>query len=289
MEHTTFGQRIAAERKKLGLSQEQLGERTGVTRQAISKWEADAAIPEIDKLIALSKLFGVSVGWLLGVEETPAAQKEELSESQLKTVEEIMKRYQPKPAGSRLLTALVTVLGIAAVCIVSIFTRPVPSDYSGQIDAIHRENLSIRSQLDTIYGQLETISAGLSNYELTAVDVSPEYANLFIPLEPTVSLGTATIQLDSDTEFVLLSFGAVPQNYDETEQVFLGIFYNSRIVSRIPLEWVDGVYHGVFSLPLDSGYEYCFIRQRDGNEQWHTLTVPGFSDLTQAAANLSSP
>lgn len=62
----TIGQRIAERRKLLGLSQEALGERMGVSRQAISKWEADGAIPEIDKLIALSKLFGISVGWFWG-------------------------------------------------------------------------------------------------------------------------------------------------------------------------------------------------------------------------------
>ena len=59
----TVGQRIAQKRKELGLSQETLGEQLSVSRQAIYKWEADAATPEIDKLIALSKRFGVSVGW----------------------------------------------------------------------------------------------------------------------------------------------------------------------------------------------------------------------------------
>ena len=48
----TLGQRIQAERKRLGLSQEGLGEALGVTRQAISKWEADGAVPEVDKLVA---------------------------------------------------------------------------------------------------------------------------------------------------------------------------------------------------------------------------------------------
>ena len=66
----TIGQRIARERKRLGLSQEALGEALGVSRQAISKWEADASLPEIDKLIAMARCFGVTVGWLLGVEES---------------------------------------------------------------------------------------------------------------------------------------------------------------------------------------------------------------------------
>lgn len=65
----TLGQRIQEYRKKLNLSQEALGETMGVSRQAISKWEGDLTIPEIDKLIALSKLFGISLGRLMGVEE----------------------------------------------------------------------------------------------------------------------------------------------------------------------------------------------------------------------------
>ena len=49
MEDKTIGQRIAAKRRELGLSQIDLGEQMGVSRQSVSKWEADGAIPEIDK------------------------------------------------------------------------------------------------------------------------------------------------------------------------------------------------------------------------------------------------
>ena len=42
----TTGQRIAQKRKALGLSQEALGDRLGVTRQSIYKWESDSALPE---------------------------------------------------------------------------------------------------------------------------------------------------------------------------------------------------------------------------------------------------
>ena len=69
----TTGQRIAQKRKEAGLSQETLGAELGVSRQSIYKWESDTALPEIDKLVALSRRFGVTVGWLLGVEETPEA------------------------------------------------------------------------------------------------------------------------------------------------------------------------------------------------------------------------
>lgn len=71
----TLGQRIQEQRKSLNLSQEALGEAMGVSRQAISKWESDLTIPEIDKLIALSKLFDMPVGQLLGVEERAPAEQ----------------------------------------------------------------------------------------------------------------------------------------------------------------------------------------------------------------------
>ena len=86
----TTGQRIAAKRKELALSQEGLGEALGVSRQSIYKWESDASLPEIDKLVALSRLFKVTVGWLLGVEEVPEAA--EFSEDQLKLLEELLGR-----------------------------------------------------------------------------------------------------------------------------------------------------------------------------------------------------
>lgn len=68
----TLGQRIQAGRKAVGLSQEALGERLEVTRQAVSKWETDGAVPELDKLVAMSRLFGMPLGVLLGVEPTAA-------------------------------------------------------------------------------------------------------------------------------------------------------------------------------------------------------------------------
>lgn len=56
-------------RKKAGLSQEALAEELGVSRQAISKWETGDAVPEINKLLLLANVFGVTTDWLLSNEE----------------------------------------------------------------------------------------------------------------------------------------------------------------------------------------------------------------------------
>ena len=60
-----LAEKIIFERKKVGFSQEQLAERLGITRQAVSKWEAGSTIPEISKLLALSEVFHVSIDYLV--------------------------------------------------------------------------------------------------------------------------------------------------------------------------------------------------------------------------------
>lgn len=61
----TTGEKIAEERKKLELTQQQFAEKLGVTRQAVSRWESDLAFPETDTLITMSKMFGCSIDYLL--------------------------------------------------------------------------------------------------------------------------------------------------------------------------------------------------------------------------------
>ena len=65
-----LSEKILYYRKKAGLSQEELAGRVGVSRQAVSKWELGDAAPEVDKLRALAREFGVTVDELLS-EEVP--------------------------------------------------------------------------------------------------------------------------------------------------------------------------------------------------------------------------
>lgn len=61
----TLGQKIKDMRRKMGLSQETLGEIICVSRQAITKWENDIGMPDISNLQELSKVFGITVDYLL--------------------------------------------------------------------------------------------------------------------------------------------------------------------------------------------------------------------------------
>ena len=70
--------KITEERKRLGLSQEELAEKLSVSRQAVSKWESAQSVPELQKIVMLSELFSVSTDYLLKEEaETERSPKED--------------------------------------------------------------------------------------------------------------------------------------------------------------------------------------------------------------------
>ena len=71
----TLGQRISLYRKKLNISQEELGARLGVSRQAVSKWETDLSAPDLNNLIGLARELGVSVAELTETPEEPVPPK----------------------------------------------------------------------------------------------------------------------------------------------------------------------------------------------------------------------
>lgn len=62
--------RLVELRKKMGLSQEELADKLGLSRQAVSKWERAEASPDTDNLICLAKLYGVSLDSLLDTEQS---------------------------------------------------------------------------------------------------------------------------------------------------------------------------------------------------------------------------
>ena len=199
----TTGQRIAQKRKEAGLSQETLGAELGVSRQSIYKWESDTALPEIDKLVALSRRFGVTVGWLLGVEETPEAASApdsgELTDTQLKMVEEITERYiaalpAPKPRKKwPYVLAVLAVLCAAYNIYDSI--RMIGQQFDGVYNRINQMERSVSSQVYDISNQVEGILKQQNSL--------------------TVDSGTSLELYDLKANTVTFSVYAVPKTYVE--------------------------------------------------------------------------
>ena len=73
----SLGNKLAEARRAKNLTQEQLAEKLDVTRQAVSRWESDAAYPETDKIVRMARILEVSCDYLLqdGVDEKGAPVK----------------------------------------------------------------------------------------------------------------------------------------------------------------------------------------------------------------------
>ena len=209
----SVGQRIAQKRKERGLSQEALGEALGVSRQSVYKWESDSTLPEIDKLIALSRLFGVTIGWLLGVEESaepregdPAPPTEageaELTETQLKMVEEIVDRYLEarQPPKKR---RWPWVLGIAAAGLALLLVlnnlrgelQTMRNQYANLQNSIANVTYSVDSQISGIAGRVEEVLKNQNNL--------------------TASYGAEIVSADLAANTVTFSAYAAPKTYTE--------------------------------------------------------------------------
>lgn len=185
MEHAkTLGGRIQAFRKAAGLSQEALGEQLGVSRQAVSRWESDAAVPELEKLIAMSRLFGVTVGVLLGVEppaedrstsgQNAAEDKDpdtapeaeapvhELTDRELAAVEAIAEKYlaAQQARSSRKWPLVLLAAGMALLLLAG-------SALWNQLQQIRQELQAVEAttgqQIQSITGQITSILAEQNN------------------------------------------------------------------------------------------------------------------------------
>ena len=99
----TFAEKLKSMRKQSGMSQEKLAEKIGVSRQAITKWENNTGIPDIENMLALSSLFNVSVDELLSNEKIEKKQTDYLYESVTEYDIDNIKRYDMNLGGANTL------------------------------------------------------------------------------------------------------------------------------------------------------------------------------------------
>ena len=86
----TLREKLIVSRNKAGLSQMELAERLGVSRQAVSRWESGDTTPTMDKLKSLARIYGVSLDWLCSDaadRELPEAAKPEADSTQIEDME----------------------------------------------------------------------------------------------------------------------------------------------------------------------------------------------------------
>lgn len=259
----TMGQRIAERRKLLGISQESLGEQMGVSRQAISKWEADGAIPEIDKLIALSKLFGVSVGWLLGTEaeETPKPEAG-LSEEQLMMMEQIMEKYQqPQKKSVSVLLCLVCAVMALILSVIGLSKANSQLDEKEyRLGKLPDANLSVRGQLQQLSDRLEELAEG----------------------ERILSDFNAEPEALENWEKGRVTFRAIPQSRQSGDEAYLSLWQQGEEKYFMECVWT-GVEFQVEAEVAYGEYEAYFVQCRGNTFQMQNVTpeLACLSDIVQ--------
>ena len=115
-----FADKLIQLRKKSGWSQEELAEQMDVSRQSVSKWEGAQSVPDLEKMVRLSKLFGVSTDYLLKdeIEEADGAPVEEESSLRRVTLEEAQRFLGVKAATAGTIARAVFLCIISPACLI---------------------------------------------------------------------------------------------------------------------------------------------------------------------------
>lgn len=195
-------------RRASGMSQEELAEKLGVSRQAVSKWESGATQPELPKLIELSKIYQVSVDALLSLEHAkePQDSSPAAEGASRDTVEDAP---AAKPNLRTFCAQHKKSIGGAAVALAALIA--VGAHYNNRINTLSMQVNDLRSQLYNVQNNLSSQIDGISNnvsdilaresslisqynYEITNVDFKKQECTIAFSLLPkTISEGTTVI------------------------------------------------------------------------------------------------
>lgn len=119
----TMGEKLLKLRKARQWSQEELAEKIGVTRQAVSRWESGSAKPDAEKIIALCDLFGVSADYLLREEYAGETQGVTQMSAQ------VQEKRSNGVTGVQILGALLLVLGVVVLLVLVLMSIENPHWY----------------------------------------------------------------------------------------------------------------------------------------------------------------
>lgn len=288
----TLGQRIQELRKQRGMSQEALGDALGVSRQAVSKWEGDNGIPELDTLIAMSRLFEVTVGQLLGVEE-PGEQKSEAAneseENKEDQVEAVLRRYVEQTTqkdecswferwGKTVTEAIVvtTVFIVMFSMLISLRStvKLLQHDLSNlQVNVSNSQNNLSGQIRNTIYDVLAEEANLLSTFDWEIVDFDLDNQTATLCLNATMKEYTAGSKLQ---------FCAAWTKVDDTE-------------GKTDGDWVDGPnFQSEITLPLNHNTVISIrVEDADGNIKEQVIQTPLYElhpdNFHLYARNLTTP
>lgn len=234
-------------RRASGMSQEELAEKLGVSRQAVSKWESGATQPELSKLIELSKLYSVSVDELLSLEH--AKPEQDAAESPVQSNAE--KAPAEKLSFRDFCIQHKKIIGGAAVAAMALAALiAVGAHYNNRINTLSTQVNDLRSQLYNVQNNLSNQIAGISN---NVSDILARESSLISQYSYEVK------SVNLKKQECTLAFSLLPKTISENTIVNIGVIdhgNSSPLDSYRPGYSADltqdgfGYLHGSVTVPL---------------------------------------
>lgn len=199
----TFGEKLKSIRKQVGMSQEKLAERLGVSRQAVTKWETELGFPDIENLIAISEVFRVSIDELLSHKEKVELKRDYLYESVTEYDIDDPKRYDMKLGGANTLILSGYDGEKIRVRLASNTVHDIQSDFKLKIDDIRNridvEIIRRNGMTEATAKQAVAIFVQIPRQYVRAIEIAANVETVEIH-----SLECDSIELDTKTKSVVL-------------------------------------------------------------------------------------
>lgn len=147
----TIGERIQELRRQHFLSQEEMAERLAVSKQSVSKWELDKAVPNVEKIISICQQFDVTTDYLLlGRKDTkePAPDISQIPSDEEPIADSPMSVINEKQQLTKVYTLLLCV-SLLAACIALFCFGKIAGSYSGFVNASEQQTVCV----ERIYSQ----------------------------------------------------------------------------------------------------------------------------------------
>ena len=209
----TFAEKLRTLRKQADMSQENLAEKLNVSRQAITKWETESGIPDIENLMAISALFDVSIDELLSNERGTKSQPDFLFQSVTEYDIGEIKRYDMKFGGAKLLVLSGCDGEKLRIRLASNTLPALRSDFKVKIDDIkNRIDVDVKRQNDVTEAAAKeavTIFVELPSPYIGKIELAVNAKTVELH-----SLSCDSVELDLKTQELLLEdvSGAVEVN-----------------------------------------------------------------------------
>lgn len=235
----SLGKRIQSYRKQKGLSQEQLASRLNISRQALSKWESDINVPNIDKIMDVAKALEITLNELLGLEEDSndeyAKLESILNQVVLTQNNEIIRNKKYLKMG--------LVIGTGIFIILALVMWSVLNDIKGIKSTIGNNNAGLSNQINIINNQLSSLENSLFDQLQEQLQAQGSLLSSFeLQIE----------DIDFKTQTMKVKIDLVVKNYEDTSSVVVVLDYEHYDDRSYLLTLSDGHFKTSEDLPIDN-------------------------------------